>query len=130
VVIRLELNNKGWGTAQMFLLSGGLLIALLVAVFFIARLYSSLDGTVGNKQYIDLEFKLETAAREYINSKGIDINGEITINYNTLKTNNFVDELKDIDGNHCNGYVKINNVDNVNHYTGYISCNDYRTPNY
>jgi len=114
----------------MFLLSGGLLIALLVAVFFIARLYSSLDGTVGNKQYIDLEFKLETAAREYINSKGIDINGEITINYNTLKTNNFVDELKDIDGNHCNGYVKINNVDNVNHYTGYISCNDYRTPNY
>ena len=29
----MKLNKKGWGTVEMLLLSGGLLIALLVAVF-------------------------------------------------------------------------------------------------
>jgi len=40
----MKLNNKGWGTTEMFLLSGGLLIALLVAVFFISQLYGSFES--------------------------------------------------------------------------------------
>lgn len=44
----MKLNNKGWGTVEMLLLSGGLLIALLVAVFFIYKLYSSLDNSYSN----------------------------------------------------------------------------------
>ena len=37
-----ELNNRGWGLVEMLLLSGALLIALLVAIYFIYKLYSSL----------------------------------------------------------------------------------------
>ena len=44
----MKLNNKGWGTVEMLLLSGGLLIALLVAIFFIYKLYSSLDNSYTN----------------------------------------------------------------------------------
>lgn len=126
----MKLNNKGWGTMEMLLLSGGLLIALIVAVFFISKLYGSFSGAVGNRQYINLETKLETAASEYIVAKDIEINGEYKISYETLKINGYIDELKDIEGNNCNGYVKISNIDNINHYSGYILCNDYQTLNY
>ena len=47
-------NKNGWGTMEMVLLSGGLLLALFIAIFFIVRLYGSFESAVGNKQYIDL----------------------------------------------------------------------------
>jgi len=37
-----KLNNKGWGLGEMLVLSGILLIALLVAAYFIYRLYKEL----------------------------------------------------------------------------------------
>lgn len=126
----MKLNNNGWGTIQMLLLSGGLLVALIVAIYFIGSLYGSFSGAVGNKQYMDLETKLEEAAKEYVDSNSFEINGEFTISYTTLKSYNFIDDLKDIDGNDCNGYVKISNIDNINHYTGFISCKNYITTNY
>ena len=36
-----KLNNGGWGLVEMLILSGILLIALLVAVYFIYVLYNS-----------------------------------------------------------------------------------------
>ncbi len=36
-----KLNNKGWGLAEMLILSGSLLLALLVAIYFIYQLYNS-----------------------------------------------------------------------------------------
>ena len=128
--ITLKLNNNGWGTVQMFLLSGGLLIALLVAAFFIANLYGSFNGPLGNNGYLRLEEKLENAAKEYIKSKKIEITGELTINYSLLKDSGFVDGLRDINGNDCNGYVKITPDGNVDYYNGYISCKNYQTINY
>ena len=62
----MKLNNKGWGTMEMLLLSGGLLIALLIAVFFISKLYGSFESSNINRQYVDLENKLEDAAKEYV----------------------------------------------------------------
>jgi len=126
----MKLNNKGWGTLQMLLLVGGLLIALLVAVYFISELYQSFDGTLGNKQHMDLEIKLENAAKEFVESRKLKINGDLTINYSILKSYNFIDELRDINGKECNGYVKITRIENNNKYSGYVSCNNYRTPNY
>ena len=61
----MKLNNKGWGTMEMLLLSGGLLIALLVAVFFISKLYGSFESSNLNRQYVDLENKLEDATKEF-----------------------------------------------------------------
>lgn len=126
----MKLRKNGWGTMQMLLLSGGLLLALMIAVFFISKLYSSFEGTIGNKRYMDLENKIENAAKEYVTEKNLEINGEYKISLVTLKLNGYIDELKDINGYGCNGYVKITNVDNTNHYKGYILCNDYQTANY
>lgn len=53
----MKLNKKGWGTVEMLLLSGGLLIALLVAVFFIYKLYSSLDNSYANIDYQNNEVR-------------------------------------------------------------------------
>lgn len=126
----MKLNKKGWGTLEMFLLSGGLLIALLVAVFFISKLYGSLIASTGNKVYIDLESKIESAAREYINDNNISINGEYKITLNTLKNDDYISDLKDLEGNSCNGYVLINNINEDIYYNGYILCNNYQTKNY
>ena len=126
----MKLNNKGWGTMEMLLLSGGLLLALIISIYFIANLYGSFSGTVGNKSYMDLEIELEKAAREYIKSNRIEINGELKLDYKVLKAQNFIDNLQDIDGKDCDGYVKIYSDDNSTHYAGFISCNKYKTTNY
>jgi len=114
----------------MLLLSGGLLIALIVAMFFISQLYGSFAGSVENKQYMDLETKLEDAAINYVKDKNIAISGDYTIRHETLNNNGYIGELKDSNGNNCNGYVKVNTIDNINHYKAYISCNNYETINY
>lgn len=126
----MKLDKNGWGTMEMLLLSGGLLLALIVAIFFISQLYGSLGGAIGNKQYIDLENSLEEAANRYIEDKNVAVNGEYKISYETLNSNGYITRLKDIDGNDCTGYVRITNVDSINHYAAYISCKNYQTLNY
>ena len=126
----MKLNKNGWGTLEMLLLSGGLLIALIVAIFFISKLYGSFSGSIGNRQYIDLENRLEEAASDYVNENEIIINGEYKIALDKLQSEGFIDELTDINGDNCYGYVKVNNVDNINHYAGYITCKEYQTLNY
>lgn len=126
----MKLNNKGWGTAEMFLLSGGLLIALLVAIFFISKLYGSLDASVSNKHYVDLENNLEMSARDYLTDNNIEVVSGFRISYEFLKNNGYIDELNDKNGNSCSGYVIVNNIDNINYYKGYISCAEYKTSNY
>ena len=126
----MKLNKNGWGTIEMLLLTGGLLIALIIAIFFISKLYGSFADSIGNKQYMDLENKLEVAAKEYIDDMDIEVNGEYRITYSTLKNTNYIGELKDIDGNSCNGYVQITVVNNINYYRGYILCDNYQTTDY
>jgi len=126
----MKLNKNGWGTLEMFLLSGGLLLALLVAIFFISKLYGSMGDTLGSKQYIDLENRIESSAKKYIEENEISISGEYKLTLTTLKNENYISDFVDNNGNSCNGYVVITNIDNINHYKGYILCNDYQTKNY
>lgn len=126
----MKLNNKGWGTMEMMLLVGGLLIALLVAIFFISKLYGSFNNTISNKNYFDLETKLESAAKEYILENDIQIDGEFRVSYETLKEHNNIDNLYDENNESCTGYVMINRIDNINNYKGYISCPNYISDNY
>ncbi len=128
----MKLNKKGWGTAEMFLLSGGLLIALLVAIFFISKLYGTMESSIENRQYIDLEYKIENSAREYIEDNEIEISGNYKLTLSSLKANNYINDFKDNDGNSCNGYVIISSKETETTYTykGYILCNDYQTKNY
>lgn len=115
---------------EMILLSAGLFLALLVAIFFISKLYGSLENSLGNKYYVDLENKIEVAAKNYVDEKEIDIDGEYKLSLTTLKNANYITKLEDPNGNSCNGYVTIKMVDNMYHYRGYILCNEYQTQNY
>ena len=126
----MKLNNKGWGTLQMILLSLGLFVALLVAIYFIGRLYGNLDNAVKNKQYNDLENKLEIAARDYITTNNLIVYDMQHIYKSTLVSNGYLDNLLDGNGNSCDGYVTIRIMDGINYYYGYISCPNYQTRNY
>lgn len=126
----MKLNNKGWGTLEMLLLMGGLLLALIIAIFFISKLYGSFASSIGNRQYMDLENKLEEAAKNYIDDRNIEVNGEYRLTYETLKNNSYITELNDMDGNGCSGYVEVTNVDTIDHYRGYILCANYQTTDY
>lgn len=126
----MKLNNRGWSTTEMLLLSGGLFIALLVAIFFISKLYGSLELSTANNQYVDLENKLERAAKDYINKNNIIVTDELQISLNTLKSGNFITDLKDKDNNECNGYVKVVVINEKYYYSSFISCENYKTTNY
>ena len=126
----MKLNNKGWGTTEMLLLSGGLLIALLVAVFFISKLYGSFESSNLNRQYVDLENKLEEAAKEYVRKENISVQNDLRISATTLKDKNYLDGLSDNEGNNCSGYVSVMNSNGIKYYSAFISCPKYETINY
>lgn len=123
----MKLNNKGWGTAQMLLFSAGILIALLVAIFFLYQLYNSLGEPLKNRQYYNLEDKLESAAKDYIDEFDVLVTGDYKLTLTTLKENHFIDEFTDSKGNECAGYVMISNKESGLSYQGYIVCQDYQT---
>ena len=126
----MKLNKRGWGTMEMILLSSGLLLALLVAIFFISKLYGGMDEMVKRREYYSLEEKLEEASKRYVIEKNLEITSEQRINLNTLKNNNFIDEFEDEDGNACSGYVIVKNMGENLEYNSYISCDDYQTEKY
>ena len=123
----MKLNNKGWGTLEMFLLSGGLFIALLVAVYFISKLYGSFDNAIAYKQYEDMEARLASAAKQYVIDNDIINSDTLTIYYDTLEVLGYIDSLNDNEGHPCTGYVVINKVDLANSYKSYIVCRNYKT---
>lgn len=126
----MNLNKNGWSTLEMIGLSCGLIFALIVSIYFIVKLYGSFDAAIGNKQYVDLEIKIETAARNYIVNNDIGISGEYRISSETLKDSDYLTNFNDSNGNACSGYVIVTKVDGINQYAGFISCNEYQTRNY
>jgi len=126
----LKLNKKGWGTMEMLILSGCLLVALIVAIYFISQLYGNLELSVSNNEYVDLENRIEMAAKEFVDNNNIEVEGQYKLNLSTLKNSGFINKLEDSNGYSCNGYVIVTNIDNINHYKGYVLCNDYQTNNY
>ena len=122
----MKLNNKGWGTTEMLLLSAGIILALLVAVYFISKLYGSFDASISNKMYSDIETNLASAAKKYVIENNISVdNGELTIYSDTLQALGYIGNLED----NCKGFVVVNKVDFDNTYKAYITCNNYMTKN-
>ena len=126
----MKTTKNGWGTTQMFALSGGLFVALLVSIFFIGKLYGSYDNSVKNTIYSDLERKIEKSAMAFIINNAINTNDGVEINYKTLKDTGYIDNLIDKDGNECDGYVKVEKIDGINQYDGEIICNNYKSLGY
>lgn len=125
----MKLNNKGWGTGEMILLSCGLLVALLVAVFFISQLFKGFDKEMENN-YFKLETDLATAGEKYIKNNNINVKDNYIIDSETLRTNGYIQDLKDKNGNLCTGYVNVYNNNYILEYKGYIRCNNYETNGY
>ena len=123
-----KLNNKGWGALDMLLLSIGLLIALLVAIYYIGRLYGSLDNATKNKHYVDLTAKLEQAAERYVLINEIQVDNSLRIDYSNLKALGYITDFTDNNGRECNGYVMVTKPELVKIYTGHIICPNYETP--
>ena len=126
----MKLNNKGWGTGTMILLSLGLLIALLIAVFFISYLYGSFGNSIENRYYEDLETRLENAAAAYIVKSHIEVESEMRISLQALQENGLIDNFKDRLGNNCDGYVVIKKINLIDNFYGKINCPNYKTRNY
>lgn len=126
----MKTTKNGWGTTEMFALSGGLFVALLVSIFFISKLYGSYDNSVRNKIYSDLERKIEKSAMAFIINNAVNTNEGFVVDYETLKKTGYIDNLLDSDGNECDGYVRIQRIDGMNQYDGEISCNNYESLGY
>ena len=147
----MKLNNHGWGFKDMIFYMSILVLFLFIAVFLIIRMYRQLDqrnfdisdyfpeGEKANAQkevllYSDLEVKIKNSAVNYI--KGYYdkelTNEKVVITLNTLKSNNLIDDLKDIkDKSSCNGYVLVSMNNNLEtRYYPYIKCANYETLGY
>ncbi len=124
------MKKNGWGTLQMLLLSGGLLLALLIAVFFISKLYGSYEGSKSNKEYADLEARIENAAALFIRLNSIEVSSSFRVDLDALQNSGLVNDFKDDLGNSCDGYVIVIKNDIAYDYEGRIKCPNYTTLNY
>lgn len=114
------LNNHGWGTKEMILLSCGLLLVLIFVAFSIYKLYHSIEPVA--PQYGILERTIKNEAQNYALSNG----KKSVITLKELKNAGYIDIFTDINDNPCDGYVLLEN----NKYTPYVSCEYYKTNGY
>jgi len=128
-------NQHGWGLREMIILSAILLSFLLVAIFFIVRLYNGLtkDGTINTPivkkyTYSEIESNVLTAALDYYNEY-YDGESNVTITTDRLKKRGFIttNELKpESENKSCRGYVFFGD----NEPSVYIQCESYETDGY
>ena len=126
------LNKKGWSLREMLLLSGVLLLFLIIAIFYIFRLYNSFGEEASVSYYYDLEDRLENNAKTYLSDYYTSelTNDEIIISRNVLRNYNLDVDLKDSEGNVCSGYVKAFQLDDDIIVSAYIKCPNYTTNGY
>lgn len=116
----MKLDNHGWGTKEMILISCALLLGLAFVAFSIYRLYNSVETIA--PQYGILERTIKSDAVKYTKSNG----KKSVITLKELKNSGYIEVFTDINDNPCDGYVLIRD----NEYLPYISCEYYRTKGY
>ncbi len=81
--------------------------------------------------YKELEEKLETAEKRYIDAKFLypDQNESLKTNATILIENGYLDALE-INGEKCDGYAVIIKKDIAFEYKAYIKCPNYKTKGY
>lgn len=138
----MKLNNKGWSFKEMLAIMLVLVICLLLATFYVYRLYSQIDKPIIQEEnnikkeqeqkenkpsYQDLEIKLKEQAIYYIENI---FNGEISsmfiITLNDLKEEGLIDD----NFNDCDGYVKVMIGEDKHEYDPYLKCDNYESKNY
>lgn len=144
------MNNKGFGLQEVLVFIGIFMFILVaVAIYGRAKFSNPTDNkpesNASNEidytdsldeltpvvidktsnQYIDLENRLEEAAKHYL----FDKSENIVISLKELQEEYLLGELTDSDNNKCNGYVIYDS--NEDTYLPYINCNEiYITKNF
>lgn len=153
----LKLNNNGWGLRMMLLLTSVILIALLVATFYVIRLYSSIDKQVtsntkvASKTKDDLDKKYDENVKKhnlnmyeqnenilarnaiyYAEQHDLIIEGNYgIITYDDLIEESYLKSIYDIvDDSECDGYVLISQENGEYNAKGYLKCSNYTTEGY
>ena len=108
----MKLNNHGWGLGEMLLLVALLLFFLLIAIFYIARLYNGFakDNTNNN---------IEAAVNEYLYDKYGTYDAPYDI---MLSLEKLTDETDLRISNDCKGYVLVKNIDGKTVIKNNITC--------
>lgn len=155
----MKLDNRGWGYRDMIIYSCLILGCLLVATFYINRLYNELENSnndnssiVNNQQSVDnnendtgktdddvvfdityyhmLETKLYNATLNYVDNGKIDTSVDLnTVSSDILINNGYLNNFVDQKGNKCTGYSHVIKQNNDYNVKSYIYCNDYSTDN-
>ena len=105
-------NNHGWGLGEMLLFIALLLFFLLVATFYVLRLYG---GLAHNNQSVEIE----SAVNEYLYKKYGSQNApyDLMISLDTLKEETSLEISDD-----CKGYVMVVYEDGASIIKNKISC--------
>ena len=130
----MKLNNKGWGLTEMIFICCGVLICLMIVIYYVNRLeyginknnntYENNDSeTISEPDPIvdDYFIECQDAAIDYV--KGLNIEEEVktlSLPLTTLIENNYVEILED-----CTGNILINKENDVYTATAAISCSNY-----
>ncbi len=124
----MHLNNRGWGTKEMILMTAFLLILLGITWYYISTLY---DGalvrnarTFSNSYYKTVQSNLESAAERYYEDKGYT--GTAILSYSLLKDEGYISNIQDFLDASCTGYVIASNGS----FKPYIKCNNYTSEGY
>lgn len=129
----LKLNNKGWGLSSMIVYTSIILVALLVATFYVIALYSDIDRNLygnRNNSFYEYEEKLKNSAVKYMKSRTNE-DGQYTITYDVLRNSDYIERITDNKtSNECDGYVKIDIKDSNYDAKSYLKCDSYITEGY
>lgn len=134
------LNKNGWSMKEMIIFSSILFAFLLVAIFYIMRLYNGLEekGAVHNNSssnqetvtltYSDIEDRVLEAGLDYYNEYYDDtLDIKITTDKMIRHSYLYSKEIRPSNENKaCKGYVMFENGEP----SVYIKCLNYQTPGY
>ena len=124
----MHLNNRGWGTKEMIVMTLFLLLLLGISWYYIKTLY---DGalarntvTISSEYYDNVKSSLKKSAQKYYDD--FDLSGTVVLSYDLLKKNNYISNLRDFIDGSCTGYVIVNN----GVFKPYIKCDNYTSEGY
>lgn len=149
----IKLNNRGWGLGSIIAGIGVFALALLIVVILVHNGVQELepgydynsdldneynDNNKDDKEYdySDLENKIVSAAREYVNQKynsDFDEDTLVTVTVKKLQSENLLDSIYDLKNTRkkCSGYVSFSKKNNQFNFQPFLKCDkNYTTTGY